>query len=142
MVLKLPYFIARRYLFSTRKKNFINIISIISIAVVSIITAALIIVMSVFNGAEELLRSLNNSFDPEIKIEAAKGKSFEATAELISSIEAVPGVQIATEVIEDYAYVRYRDANQVITLKGVSENFLGHHRIDNNIVQGKLLLNS
>lgn len=136
--MNLPLFIARRYLFSTRKKNFINIISIISVVVVSLVTASLIVVLSVFNGLVELLSSLNNSFDPPIKIEASKGKSFEASPELLSKVKGTPGVEIITEVVEDYAYVRYRDANQVVTIKGVSENFLDQHRIDRAIVQGDL----
>ena len=138
--LNLPLFIARRYLFSTRTKNFINIISIISVIVITIITAALIIVLSVFNGLEDLLRSLNSSFDPEIKIEAAEGKTFETEESLIQKIRSVPGVEIVTEVIEDYAYVRYRDENQPVTLKGVSDNFLEQHRLDNSIIDGELAL--
>lgn len=138
--MNLPFFIARRYLFSTRKKNFINIISGISILVVALITASLIVVLSVFNGLEELLRSLNNSFDPPIKVEASEGKSFISSPELLEKIQAVPGVDIVTEVIEDYAYLRYRDANQAVTIKGVSDNFLEQHRIDNAIVEGDLRL--
>ena len=138
--LNLPFFIAGRYLFSKRKKNFINIISIISILVVAIITAALIIVLSVFNGLEELLRSLNNSFDPPLKVEASAAKTFEVSDDLLSEIESIEGVDAVTEVIEDFAYVRYRDANQLITLKGVSENFIDLHRIDANIVLGELAL--
>jgi lipoprotein-releasing system permease protein len=138
--LNLPLFIAGRYLFSRRKKNFINIISIISVLVVAIITAALIVVLSVFNGLEELLRSLNNSFDPPLKIEAVVGKSFEVTDELRDKIKSVDGVELVTEVVEDFAYVRYRDANQLVTLKGVSENFIDQHRIDNNIVAGDVAL--
>jgi lipoprotein-releasing system permease protein len=136
----LEFFIARKYLLSTRKKNFINIISILSLIGVSVSAAALIIVLSVFNGLGDLLRSLNNSFDPEIKIEAAQGKSFSVDPELIAKIEAVEGVSVVTEVIEDYAYLRYRDANQVITLKGVSDNFIDQHRIDDKIVAGELKL--
>lgn len=139
-MVNLPFFIARRYLFSTRKKNFINIISGISILVVALITASLIVVLSVFNGLEELLRSLNNSFDPPIKVEASEGKSFISSPELIKKIEAVPGVDIVTEVIEDYSYLRYRDANQAVTIKGVSDNFLDQHRIDDAIVEGDLRL--
>lgn len=138
--MSLEFFIARKYLLSTRKKNFINIISILSLIGVSVSAAALIIVLSVFNGLGDLLRSLNNSFDPEIKIEAAQGKSFPVDADLIAKIEAVEGVSIVTEVIEDYAYLRYRDANQVITLKGVSDNFIDQHRIDDKIVAGELKL--
>lgn len=97
--------------------------------------------LSVFNGLGDLLRSLNNSFDPEIKIEAVQGKSFPVSDSLLKKIEAVEGVALVTEVIEDYAYVRYRDANQVITLKGVSDNFIDQHRIDDKIVAGELKLN-
>lgn len=140
--MNLPFFIAKRYLFSKRKRNFINIISGLTLVLVASCTAALIIVLSVFNGLEDLLRSLNQSFDPEIKIEAARGKSFEMTDALMMKLKKTGGVEIVTEVIEDYAYARYRDANQVITLKGVSDNFLDQHRIDNHIVEGDLKLKS
>jgi lipoprotein-releasing system permease protein len=103
-------------------------------------TAALIIVLSVFNGLEDLLRSLNTSFDPEIKIETVKGKSFEVQEDLLNKIKAIDGVEIVTEVIEDYAYVRYRDADMVVTMKGVSDNFLDQKRLDDHIVDGKLRL--
>jgi len=139
--LNLPFFIARRYLVSKRKANFINIISILSIVGIAFSTGALIIVLSIFNGLEDLLRSLNNSFDPEIRIEAASGKTFESSAELLEKVRAVPGVETVTEVIEDYAYLRYRDANQVVIVKGVGDNFLDQNRIpDENIVEGELKL--
>lgn len=106
---------------------------------VALTTAALVIVLSVFNGLEDLLRSLNKSFDPEIRVEPSRGKSFELTPEILGKVKGVDGVDIVTEVIQDYAYVRYRDANQVVTIKGVSENFLQQNRIpDKNIVEGKL----
>ena len=110
---------------------------------VAFITAALIIVLSVFNGLEDLLHSLNNSFDPEIKIEATRGKSFQLTEGLLDSVKSIQGVAYVTEVIEDYAYVRYRtdNNNQVITLKGVSDNFIDQNRIpEANMVEGKLRL--
>jgi lipoprotein-releasing system permease protein len=108
---------------------------------VAFITAALIIVLSVFNGLEDLLRSLNNSFDPQIKVQAAEGKSFEFTPEIKKKIEAVEGVAIVTDVIEDYAYIRYRDANLIVTLKGVNDNFIAQKRIpEENVVEGKLRL--
>ncbi len=103
-------------------------------------TAALIIVLSVFNGLEGLLRSLYSSFDPEIKVELKKGKSFEVTPEFISKIQAIEGVGIVTEVIEDYAYVRYRDADMVVTMKGVSDNFIDQHRLDDHLADGQLVL--
>ena len=138
--MKLPLFIARKYFFSSKKRNFINVISIISMVGVAICTAALIIVLSVFNGLESLLEKLYGTFDPQIKVEATKGKSFEVDAEFLGKIEGIEGVDIITEVIEDYAYVRYRDADMVATIKGVSENFLDQHRIDQSIVSGELKL--
>lgn len=138
--MNLPFFIARRYFLSKRQKNFINIISMLSMVGVAFATAALIIVLSVFNGLEVLLRSLNTAFDPELKIEALKGKSFEVNDQLLSSIQSVPGVKIVTQVIEDYAYIRYHDADMVVTIKGVSENFLDQHRLDEHITEGNLRL--
>lgn len=138
--MNLPFFIAKRYLFSKRKKNFINIISWLSVVVVAFITAALVIVLSVFNGLGDLLRTLNNSFDPEIKIEAVEGKTFIMTDSLRQKIQGIEGIAVVTEVLEDYAYLRYRDANQIITLKGVSENFLDQGRMNSSIVSGKLAL--
>ena len=138
--MNLPFFIARRYFLSKRKKNFINIISILSMGGVAFATAALIIVLSVFNGLEVLLRSLYTSFDPELKIESVKGKSFEINDSLLETIQTVPGVKIVTQVIEDYSFVRYRDATMVVTFKGVSENFLDQHRLEGHITEGELKL--
>jgi lipoprotein-releasing system permease protein len=138
--LNLPFFIARRYLLSKRKKNFINVISIISVIAVAIISAAIIIVLSIFNGLGELIHSLNNSFDPEIKVQATQGKSFQVNSSLLKKMEEVPGVQIVTEVIEDNAYARYNNANQVVTLKGVSANFIDQNRIPRESVEGELAL--
>jgi lipoprotein-releasing system permease protein len=138
--MNLSLFIARRYFFSKRKKNFINIISVLSMVGVAFSTAALIIVLSVFNGFGGLIRSLNNAFDPEIKIEVRKGKSFAVKEEFIKNIREISGVQLVTEVIEDFALFRYRDADVVATMKGVSENFIDQHRLDSHIVDGKLKL--
>jgi lipoprotein-releasing system permease protein len=139
--LNLSLFIAQRYLISKRKKNFINVISIISVVAVAIITAAIIIVLSIFNGLGDLIHSLNNSFDPEIKIEAAKGKSFPVTPLLLKKIRSVPGVEVVTEVIEDYAYAKYNNANQLVIIKGVSDNFIDQQRIpEQSMVEGELML--
>lgn len=138
--MNLPVFIAKRYFLSKRKKNFINIISILSVVGLAFSTAALVIVLSVFNGLEELISSLHNSFDPQIKVEPVKGKSFEATPELLDRIKSVEGVAVVTEAIEDYAYVRYRDADMVAIIRGVSDNFIDQKRLDGHIVEGDLKL--
>ncbi|NJN28473.1 MAG: ABC transporter permease [Cyclobacteriaceae bacterium] len=138
--MNLPLFIARKYFLSKKKKNFINVISVISMAGVAIGTAALVIVLSVFNGLEDLIRSLNKSFDPELKIEAALGKSFELQQDFLEGIKRIEGVEIVTQVVEDNAYARYKNDEMVVKLKGVEDNFVDHHRLDSNIIYGKMLL--
>lgn len=108
---------------------------------VALISASIIVVLSIFNGLGEILHAVNNSFDPEIKIEAAKGKSFVLTDSLLRSVEAVAGVDLVTAVIEDYAYARYNGADQVVMVKGVSDNFIKQNRIPpSDIVEGELAL--
>jgi lipoprotein-releasing system permease protein len=136
----LPLFIARKYFLSKKKQNFINIISMLSMLGVAVGTMALVIVLSVFNGLEELIRGLNQNFDPELKIEATKGKSFQLSSEMLESIKATPGVEIVTQVVEDNAYVKYKNDEMVVKLKGVEGNFIDHHRMDRNITQGRLVL--
>jgi lipoprotein-releasing system permease protein len=111
------------------------------VVAVTIITAAIIIVLSIFNGLGDLIHSLNNSFDPEIKIVATKGKTFTVSQSLLKKIEAVAGVEVVTEVIEDYAYAKYNNASRPITLKGVSDNFIEQKRIPKeSLVEGALQL--
>lgn len=107
---------------------------------VAVGTMALVIVLSVFNGLEDLIRELNQNFDPELKIEASKAKSFELSADLLDSIKSTEGVEIVTQVVEDNAYVKYRNDEMVVKLKGVETNFIDHHRMDSNITQGRLVL--
>jgi len=104
--------------------------------VVSVGTMSLIIVLSVFNGLEDLLKSLYNTFDPEIKIEATVGKSFEVTPEFLNQIREVEGVEEVLEVIEDNAYVRYNQSEMVAVVKGISESFLQNQDVQDAIVYG------
>jgi lipoprotein-releasing system permease protein len=107
---------------------------------VAVGSAALIIVLSVFNGLEDLIRSIYGSFDPDLRIAAVKGKSFETNAELLKRIRATPGVVLLTEVIEDNALLRYEGRQKVIKLKGVSDNFFGQNKIDSAVIEGEYRL--
>lgn len=107
---------------------------------VAIGTMALVIVLSVFNGLEDLIKGLNKNFDPELKVEASRGKSFEVNDDFLAGVKAVDGVKIVTQVVEDNAYAKYKNDEMVVKLKGVENNFIDHHRIDQNIVQGRLVL--
>lgn len=115
-------------------------LSIISMVGVAISTMALVAVMSVFNGLEDLIRSLFASFDAELKVEPAKGKSFVVTEEWLETIQSLEGVDIVTEVIEDNALLEYRGNQQVARIKGVSENFLDQGRFSKGYVWGDTTL--
>lgn len=106
--------------------------------VVAVGTMALIVVLSVFNGLEDLLKSLYNTFDPEIKIEAVEGKSFEVSDDLRETLVATEGVMDVSEVIEDNAYVRYNQREMVAVVKGVEDTFLEKQDVADAIVQGSL----
>lgn len=103
-------------------------------------TMALVIVMSVFNGLEDLIRGLFASFDAELKIEVAEGKSLEVTEEWLDSIRAIEGVEILTEVIEDNALFDYNGNQMVARLKGVSDNFLDQGRFSRGYFWGDTTL--
>lgn len=107
---------------------------------VAVGTMALVVVLSVFNGLENLIRSLYSSFDPEIKVSLVKGKSFVMNDSLYSLIRNVEGVGIITEVIEDNALLKYKEDQMVVKVKGVSDNFIQQKRMDSMIVSGKFSL--
>ncbi|MCH7413068.1 ABC transporter permease [Belliella sp. R4-6] len=140
--MNLSYFIAARYFRSKKKRNFITILSRISMVGVAIGTMALVIVLSVFNGLEDLVRGLYASFDAELKIEAVQGKSFTYDEDFISKISNTEGVEVVTEVIEDNALFKYKDYQHLARLKGVSENYLDQGRFDEGYVWGNLELGS
>lgn len=107
---------------------------------VAVGTMALIIVLSVFNGLEDLVRGLYASFDAELKIEPTQGKSFVVSEEWLDSIRNLEGVAVVTEVIEDNALFRYRDDQHLARIKGVSENFIDQDRFEKGYVWGDLTL--
>ncbi|MFP4293276.1 MAG: FtsX-like permease family protein [Cyclobacteriaceae bacterium] len=138
--MNLSFLIAKRYFRSKKKKNFIQVISNISMIGVAIGTMALVVVLSVFNGLEDLIRESYNTFDPEIKIVPRSGKTFAVSDSLINVLEQIEGVDLVTEVIEDNALVRYQDAQMVVKLKGVSDNFVEQERLNRAMIFGELVL--
>lgn len=107
---------------------------------VAVGTMALVVVLSVFNGLEEFIRSLYSSFDPDIKVLPLQGKSFLMDSMSLNLIRDIEGIEFVSEVIEDNAYVKFRDAEMVVKLKGVDHNFLKNTRLNSSIVEGKLVL--
>jgi len=128
--------IAGKYFFSRKSKNAINIITGISMGGVMVGTAALIIVLSVFNGFEDLVLRLFDAFDPDIKIIASKGKTF--------SVEDIPenafiqneNIAAFSFVLEENALIKYKEEQYIATLKGVDENYINVSGIDSMMLQG------
>ncbi len=138
--MNVAHFIARRYFLSRRKRNFINVLAGISMLGVALGTAALIIALSVFNGLENLIRSLYGTFDPDLKITATTGKSFHINDAFLYKVKDTEGVLFVSEIIEDNALLRYKDRQMVVKIKGVSENYSHQNKIDSMVIQGKFIL--
>lgn len=138
--MKFAFYIARRYLFAKKSHNIINIISGISVAGITMGTMALIIVLSVFNGFENLVVTLFNSFNPDIRITAVEGKTFDASVFPSDALKKIPGVAYYTEVIEENALLKYKDKQFVITLKGVGADFDKTSNIREMITEGEFAL--
>jgi lipoprotein-releasing system permease protein len=133
-------FIAGRYFRSKKKQNFITILSLISMVGVAISTMALVAVMSVFNGLEDLIRGLFSSFDSELQVTPVVGKSFVATEDWLTAIREVEGVEVITEVIEDNALLEYRGNQHIARVKGVSDNYFEHERFSKGYFWGDTTL--
>ena len=138
----LPSFIARRYFFSKKSQRVINIISLISVIGVAIGTAALIIVLSVFNGFENLIKQLYNSFDADLRITINEGKSFSIDEVHFNELKKNQNVAFLNQVVEENVLVKYRDKQYTATLKGVSSDFVKATGIDSMITEGQLKLES
>ena len=118
-----PLFIARRYLFSKKSTHAINIISVISVVGVVVATTALVIVLSVFNGFHDLVASFFTSFDPQIEVVPAKGKTAPCDDPVLTEISKLPQIDVATECVEDMALAIYDGNQMMVRVKGVDENF-------------------
>lgn len=140
--MRLPYYIAKRYLFAKKSRNAINIISAVSVAGVAVGTMALVIVLSVFNGLESMVSSIFNTFDPDIKITASEGKSFIPSKDKLGSLARLPGVECFTMVIEENALLKYGDREYIATIKGVDSAYVKVSSIDSTMWEGEFILNN
>jgi lipoprotein-releasing system permease protein len=135
-----PFYIAKRYLLSKKSHNIINIISGISVAGVTVGTLALIVVLSVFNGFEELVKSLFNTFNPDLIITIKEGKTFSVAELPVKKIKSIPGIVSFSEVVEENALLKYKTEQYIVTLKGVSEEYLTNNPLDTMLFDGDFVL--
>ena len=137
--MNLSLFIAKRYFFS-KKKSFINFLSITAFIGVMVGTSSLIIVLSVFNGLEDLLKSLYINFNPEIKIVSNNSKYFIQNNGQINNIKNIEGVDFVSKVIEDRAIASYNGVEIPVYIKGADSSFSFQNRLNKNIVEGDFIL--
>lgn len=136
-----PFYIAKRYLFSKKSHNAINVISAISVCGVALATLALVCTLSVFNGFQDLVATFFTAFDPQLKITAVKGKVFDGQDPRILQIRELPEVELCSESLEDNIMVQYQDKQTMAVLKGVEDNFDRLTPIDSILFgRGELIL--
>jgi lipoprotein-releasing system permease protein len=133
--MRLGNYIARRYFFSKNSSNAVNIITGISLAGILVGSAALIIVLSAFNGLENLVRGFYQDFDPDLKITAERGKYFNADS-VISKLEEIDGIAYYSQIVEEKALLSFRDREHIATLKGVDTVFTYINNIKNKLIYG------
>ncbi|MEL6922841.1 MAG: FtsX-like permease family protein [Bacteroidota bacterium] len=132
--------IARRYLFAKKSTNAINVITGISVFGIAVGTAALILILSVFNGFEDLISDLSNSFNPDVKVTPVQGKYFVPGTEQLAQLRAVEGVEGVSETIEEVAFFDNNGSKTIGRMKGVDQYFQQVTRIDSTIRDGRFRL--
>lgn len=132
--------IARRYLFAKKSTNAINIITGISVVGIAIGTAALVLVLSVFNGFEDLIIGLMSKFNPDVKVTAVVGKTFVPDSSKIAQLEALPGVELVSQTLEEVAFFEYGQSQDFGVVKGVDDKYHQVNGIDSAIFEGQYRL--
>lgn len=134
------FYIAKRYLFAKKSTNAINIISAISVLGVFVGSAALIIILSVFNGFEETVLKMFNTITPQILIQPAQGKTFDPETTYFKSLKSDKDIFSYTEVLSENALVWYNEKQVPALVKGVSQDFLKNKSLDTVMVDGFFVL--
>jgi lipoprotein-releasing system permease protein len=133
--LKLAFFIAWRYLLAKKSRQIINVISAISATGITLGTMALVVVMSVYNGFDNLVKGMYNTFDPDLVIKSAEGKTMPELQEL-SNLKADGRVAAFCPVIEVTVFLQYRNQQAVATMKGVDSVFIATSPLQKHLING------
>lgn len=130
------FFIARRYLFSRKSHNAINLVTWISVSCVAVVTAALVIILSAMNGLTGLVESLYNSFHTDIRITPVKGKTFVLNDVQKIQLKKIPGVAWYTEIVEENALAESDNKQIIVTLRGVDDDYVKYTHFDTVVREG------
>jgi lipoprotein-releasing system permease protein len=140
--LSISLFIARRHLFSKKSRGIINIISMISTLVVAFVTAAMIVVLSAFNGIDELVKNLFSNFDTPLTIVPTEGRFFGDSLLTDQTLAHIQGIKGFSRIIEEDAWFNYADRNAVATVKGVQDSYIAYSPLAGMIYEGEMVLRS
>lgn len=132
--------IARRYLFAKKSTNIINLITGIAVLGLAMGTAALILVLSVFNGFEDLITSLYSNFNPDVKITPLHGKTFVMDEATLNKLRRLEGVAHVSQTLEEVAFFEYDNKQDFGILKGVDDQFAKVTGIDSTVREGRYTL--
>jgi lipoprotein-releasing system permease protein len=132
---------SKRYLFSRKSRNAINIITLITSAGFAVCTAAMIIILSALNGFVSLVVALYSTFDADIKITPVQGKVIHTQNAIFNTIKNMEGIAFYNEVLEENVLLKYNDKQTIATIKAVSNNFVQATHLDTMLIQGSMILN-
>lgn len=135
-----PLYIAKRYLFSKKSHNAINIISLISASGVAVGTVALVCVLSVFNGFQGVIEGLFGKFDAQLQVTVNEGKSFNPQIPSVQSLYKMPEIKVICEVVQDNALLIFSDKQTPAVIKGVEENYTQLNAMDEILLDGEFKL--
>lgn len=138
--MNLSFKIARRYLFAKKSTNAINIITGISVFGITVGTAALLLVLSVFNGFEDLITEMYSNFNPDAKVLPAEGKTFEVDSAMLQELYRIEGVKLISQTLEETAVFEYKGSQDFGTLKGVDQLYAAVTGIDSTVREGNYKL--
>ncbi len=135
--MSLPRFIARRYLFSPQSRSVVNLISGLSVVAVAVPVAAMIILMSVFNGFEELVKSMYSSFDAELTVAPREGTTMRRDDINSAALRRIEGVREVSFVLEQSAMLEHKGHQNVVTVRGVDDNYGEFFPLENHTTAGE-----
>ena len=138
--MNLPFFVARRYLFSKKSHNAINVISLISVIGIAVATMAMVCVLSVFNGFGSIVEGMFSAFDPDLKITIKEGKVFDYHTPEFDKILSLGEIDLISESLEENALIVYEDRQAPVLVKGVSEDFKYLAEMEKLIIDGSFQL--
>lgn len=135
--MNLPFFIAKRYLFAKKSHNVINIISLISAVGIGIGSMALIVILSVYNGFDTLVKSFYQEYQPHFIITPQQGKSFHINTDCFDAVRAIGGIESLQPVVEEDVFVQYGDNQAIAQIKGVDSSYGRISGTDASVKEGE-----